>query len=93
MSLLPLLHEKLTEIYPRRLVTLRIFATLPITVAAAERGFSKLKLIKTYLKTTMVQERFSGLSMISINHVVSQKLSYDNVIGDFAAEEARRVRL
>ncbi|CAI5658458.1 unnamed protein product [Oreochromis niloticus] len=94
MELLTFLHEKkLAEIYPNMWVALRIFATLPVTVAAAERSFSKLKLIKTYLRSTMMQERLSGLSIISINHVVSNQLSYDDVVDDFAARKTRRVRL
>ncbi|KAL4008486.1 hypothetical protein ACER0C_002338 [Sarotherodon galilaeus] len=93
MELLTFLHEKkLAEIYPNMWVALRIFATLPVTVAA-ERSFSKLKLIKTYLRSTMMQERLSGLSIISINHVVSNQLSYDDVVDDFAARKTRRVRL
>ncbi|XP_039475230.1 uncharacterized protein LOC120442587 [Oreochromis aureus] len=94
MELLTFLHEKkLAEIYPNMWVALRIFATLPVTVAAPERSFSKLKLIKTYLRSTMMQERLSGLSIISINHVVSNQLSYDDVVDDFAARKTRRVRL
>ncbi|XP_071060220.1 zinc finger MYM-type protein 1-like [Pseudochaenichthys georgianus] len=50
MELLTFLHEKkLTEMYPNLWVALRISATLPVTVAAAERSFSKLKLVKTYI--------------------------------------------
>ncbi|XP_036391745.1 uncharacterized protein LOC118782475 [Megalops cyprinoides] len=94
MELLTFLHEKkLAEIYPNMWVALRIFATLPVTVATTERSFSKLKLIKTYLRTTMMQERLSGLAIISINHVVSSKLSYDDVIDDFAVRKSRRVTL
>ncbi|KAL4008559.1 hypothetical protein ACER0C_002411 [Sarotherodon galilaeus] len=86
MELLTFLHEKkLAEIYPNMWVALRIFATLPVTC--------KLKLIKTYLRYTMMQERLSGLSIISINHVVSNQLSYDDVVDDFAARKTRRVRL
>lgn len=70
---------------------MRISATLPVTVAAAERSFSKLKLIKTYLRSTMMQEHLSGLAIISINHVVSNQLSY--VVDDFAARKTRRVNL
>jgi len=93
IELLTFLHEKkLMEIFPNMWVALRISATLPVTVAAAERSFSKLKLIKKYLRSTMAQERLSGLSVISINHVVSQQLSYD-ILDDFAARKARRVRL
>ncbi|GAA6073826.1 zinc finger MYM-type protein 1-like [Tachysurus ichikawai] len=56
IELLTFLHEKkLMEIYPNMWVALRISATLPVTVAAAERSFSKLKLIKNYLRSTMAQ--------------------------------------
>ena len=43
-----------------------LFLTLPVTVATAERSFSKLKLIKNYLRNTMGQERLSGLSLLAI---------------------------
>ncbi|KAL6486779.1 hypothetical protein MHYP_G00034050 [Metynnis hypsauchen] len=89
MELLTFLHEKkLAEIYPNMWVALRISATLPVTVAAAERSFSRLKLIKTYLRSTMGQERLSGLSVISINCEISQQLSCDDVIDDFALKKA-----
>jgi len=75
MELLTVLHEKkLAEIYPNMWVALRISATLPVTVAAAERSFSKLKLIKTYLRSTMMQERLSGLAIISINKCCLQSV-------------------
>ncbi len=66
--------------------------TIPVTVAAAERSFSKLKLIKTYLRSTMAQEHPSGLAVISINNDVSQNLSFNAVIDEFAAKISRRVQ-
>ncbi|XP_058621939.1 C-C motif chemokine 34b.8 isoform X1 [Onychostoma macrolepis] len=66
-------------------VALRISVTVPVTVAAAERSFSKLKLIQTYLRSTMAQERLSELGVISINNDVSQKLSFDAVIDEIQA--------
>ena len=41
-----------------------IFLTLPMTIATAERSFSKLKLIKTYLRSSMSQYRLSSLDTI-----------------------------
>lgn len=91
-ELLTFLGEKRwDEAYPYLWVALRIAATLPVTVASAERSFSKLKLIKTYLRSTMSQERLSGLAVISINHEVGKTLSYDAVINDFASRKARKV--
>uniref|UniRef100_A0A2N9FAR2 HAT C-terminal dimerisation domain-containing protein n=2 Tax=Fagus sylvatica TaxID=28930 RepID=A0A2N9FAR2_FAGSY len=71
-------------------VTYRILLTIPVTVASAERSFSKLKLIKTYLRTTMSQERLSGLAMISIENEYLDKLNYDDLIEEFASKNARR---
>jgi hypothetical protein len=71
-------------------VTYRILLTIPVTVASAEMSFSKLKLIKTYLWTTMSQERLSGLAMISIENEYLDKLNYDDLIEEFASRNARR---
>ncbi|KAJ8894922.1 hypothetical protein PR048_000229 [Dryococelus australis] len=54
-------------------VELRILLTLPVTVASDERSFSKLKLIKTYLRSTMLQSRLSGLAMILTEHQLAEK--------------------
>jgi len=48
-----LYDSRLHEVFPNLAVALRILLTLPVTVASAERSFSKLKLIKTYLRSTM----------------------------------------
>lgn len=80
------------EIYPNLWIALRIAVTLPVTIASAERSFSKLKLIKTYLRSTMSQERLSGLAIMSINHEVGKSLSYDEMIDHFASRKSRRAR-
>ena len=45
----------------------------PLLGASGERSFSKLKLIKTYLRSTMTQERLSDLAILSIE----KKLLYE----------------
>lgn len=93
-ELITFMHDKdLSEIYPNFWTALRIAMTLPVTVAQAERSFSKLKLIKSYLRSTMSQERLTGLAVISINHVIGEQISYDDIIDDFASRRARKVRL
>ena len=51
---LQLLHKMtslgLEEIFSNVCVSLRIFCTIPVTVASAERSFSKLSHIKNYFK-------------------------------------------
>jgi len=45
-----------------------LYLTLPATVASAERRFSKLKLIKTYLRRTISQVWLSSPAMLSIEN-------------------------
>ena len=63
-----ILQQKLEDNVPNLTVALRILLTTPVSVASAERSFSKLKLIKTYIRSTMKQERLVGLAFISIEN-------------------------
>ena len=65
-------------------VAYRIMLTIPVIIASVERSFSKLKLIKTYLRSTMSQERLNGLAIISIENEYLEKLEYDKFIEKFA---------
>lgn len=55
---------------PNLLIALRILLTIPITVASGERSFSKLKLIKNYLRSTTTQNRLNGLAVLGIEHEI-----------------------
>ncbi|XP_076058380.1 uncharacterized protein LOC143035322 [Oratosquilla oratoria] len=90
-ELLTFIHKKhLEELYFNLWVTLRIACTLPVTVASADRSFSKQKLIKTYLRSSMGQDRLTGLAIISINHEVGKQVSYEEIIDNFASKKARK---
>jgi hypothetical protein len=57
-------HAKL---YPCIQVLLQILATLPISTATAERTYSTLRRLKTYLRSTMQEDRLNGLTHLTIN--------------------------
>ena len=80
------------DMFPNVLVAYRIYLTIPVTVAFAERSFSKLKLLKTYLRSTMTQERLNGLAILSIESEFLKNLDYRKIIEDFASRNARRHR-
>lgn len=58
--------SQLKSVYPNVGTALSIAVTLPIASGTSERAFSKLKLIKTKLRTTMSDQRFSALIIISM---------------------------
>lgn len=77
--------------FPNAFIAYRILLTIPITVASAERSFSRLKLIKTYLRSSMSQERLSSLAMLSIEANTTSKINFEELIDDFARVKARKV--
>ena len=90
-EILKLIFESnLTEIYPNIVISLRILLTIGISVASAERSFSKLKIIKNYLRSTMGQERLVGLATISIEAEIAYGLDIENLVETFIVQEKRK---
>ena len=94
LNLLNQIYSKgLQPIFPSICILLRIFHTMPISVAEGERSFSKLKIIKNHFRATMGQERLSNLMMLSIENDLAKSLSYDEVIYNFKSKKARKFYL
>lgn len=72
---------------------LRIFLTIPVTTATNERSFSKMKIMKNYLRSTMGQQRLSDLSILSIEHDIVERLSFDEIINNFSISKCRKVKI
>ena len=54
-------------LFPNMRTVLKIFASLPVTTCTAERSFSVLRLVKTQLRSTMDNDRLSGLALLSVH--------------------------
>ena len=72
---------------------LKILITTPMSTAEAERCFSTLKRIKTFLRSTMTNDRLSALGMITIeNKMTTDTIDFnEQVINDFATSKSRRM--
>ncbi|XP_065662817.1 uncharacterized protein LOC136085439 [Hydra vulgaris] len=89
LKVLEFMHTfSLTEAYPFIEIALRIFLTLPVTVASCERSFSKLKLLKNYLRSSMGQERLTNLAILSIENPLAKSLCYNEIVDNFASLKA-----
>lgn len=85
-----LIHTAASSSFSDIISACLIFLTLPLTTATAERSFSKLKLIKTYLRSSMSQHRLSSLATISIERKMACQLDLEKIIDQFANEKARK---
>lgn len=93
MNLLVEENSCLMSCLPDLTTALQLYLTIPVTTATAERSFSKLKLIKSYLRSTMAQTRLSDLALLSIEHEETQKTNINEVVEKFLAIKKRRLGL
>ena len=82
------LSECQQEIFPNVKNLLQIIATLPVSTATAERSFSTLRRLKTYLRTTMESDRLTGLALMSVH--TNRPVNKEKILEDFVASERRR---
>lgn len=68
-----------------------LFLTIPVTVASAERSFSKLKIIKSYLRSTMSQIRLSSLAILSIEKKIAKEINTSDIISTLANKKSRKM--
>ena len=90
MDVLKVLQDsRVSSSFPQFQKLLILFLTIPVTVAAVKRSFSKLKLIKTYLHSSMSQSRYSNLAIISIENDEAKASDRDHLIKKIASAIAR----
>ena len=70
---------------------MKIYLTIPINSAEAKRAFSVLKLLKTWLRTAMEDERLSDLGVIKM--ACGFMIEYENILNDFIKIKERRLKL
>ena len=84
-------YIKRLESFPNACIAFRILLTILVTVASTERSFSKLKLIKSYLKSIISQERLNGLIILSIENKILTELECKNLISNFTPQKVRKI--
>ncbi|KAK7878088.1 hypothetical protein WMY93_031235 [Mugilogobius chulae] len=95
-SLLEMLTKNnLQTTFSETLKLTQIAITTPVTSAEAERCFSTLKRIKSFLRSSMGQARLNALAVLSVERELIQKIPDFNerVIDLFASQKGRRCEL
>ena len=78
--------------FPNIVQLLEIYAILPVSIASAERSFSVLKLIKTFLRNSMGDDQLSSLALLNIHKTIMNKLVPEKIVDEFAKKK-RRIKL
>ena len=84
-------ENNLNLIYEEIFIVLKIYLTIHISSAEAERAFSVLKLLKLWLRTSMEDERVSDLGIIKMAN--DKNIDYDLLIEEFIKQKERRLNL
>ena len=86
------MDNNLGEVFSETVTFLKILITTPMTTAEAERCFSTLKRIKTFLRNTMTEDRLNALAMMSVEKTLVTEMPDFNqkVIETFAGLKERR---
>jgi hypothetical protein len=76
--------------YPDVYAALRIILSLPATTAEAERSFSTMRRLKSWLRSTMTSERLSHLAILNVHaHRITTEL-IESVVSQMANGNVKR---
>jgi len=79
------------QIFPQIFNVFSLFLSILVSSATAERTFSCLKRLKTWLCSTMSQDRLSALAVLNIESDYISSIDIENVINIFAGTKSRRI--
>lgn len=86
-----ILHEcDVVSAFPNVELAFRIYLSMFVTNCTGERSFSKLKRIKSSMRSTMNQNRLASLTLLSAECEILKRIDTAEVIQDFARMKARR---
>lgn len=82
------MHKK---ILPTMNKIIRLMFTAPISTSSNERSFSKLKLIKNYLRSTMHADRLQNLMLLNTNKDMLDIVDIKKLVEKWASVKQRRI--
>lgn len=69
---------------------IRILLTIPVTSCTAERSFSALRRLKTYLRSSMGQSRLNNIAILHVHRDVTGKIDLDELLNRYISRNAIR---
>jgi len=77
-----------SEFYPNIKELLKIICVIPVTTCTAENTFSSLRRTKTYLRSTIEEDKLNGLMLLNIHRDI--KITTKEVIEEISKKHLRK---
>ena len=78
------------KLFPEMTKAVRLLLTVPITTCTAERSFSALRRLKTYLRSTMTQKRLNNIALLNVHSSYVETIDVEAIIDDFVSRSSVR---
>ena len=72
---------------------IELILVLPASNAESERSFSKMKLIKGRLRSTMKTDKLNHFMIVGLNKDIFDNLDFEEVVDEFISRNERRQKL
>ena len=72
---------------------MKLIMVMPATNASSERSFSAMRRVKSYLRSTMKQERLNHLMLLHVHKELTDTLNLADVANDFVSSSENRLRV
>jgi hypothetical protein len=86
------LNQESKKLFPNLRNILKLLLVIPATSATAERSFSMLRRIKTYLRSTMTQERLNHVCIINTYPEIVDEIDIQNIMATFINSNDFRIQ-
>ncbi|KAJ8876829.1 hypothetical protein PR048_021276 [Dryococelus australis] len=77
------------HLFPNEYILLKILAVLPVSPISVERSFLNMKLIKSFLRSTISENRLNGLALMFIHRALTLQISIHELLDHFTQPSQR----
>ena len=83
-------NRAILDIAPNFINALKTYIVLPSSTCEAERSFSTLRRLKTYLRSTITQQRLNDLTVLTTHRDETEALDLNEVVTEFVSRSQIR---
>jgi hypothetical protein len=85
--------DTVRQMFDQVITMVKLYLSIPVSTATAERTLSVLRRLKTYLRTDMSQKRLNNaLMLLHVHKDYTDKLDMIKIANDFVQSNERRRR-